>query len=407
MKLLHTSDWHLGKSLGNISRHLEQMAVLDEICQVAEREKVNAILIAGDLFDTFNPAVESVELFYRTLKRLANEGSRIVIAIAGNHDSPDRIESPDPLARECGIIFVGYPLTKVHPFTLSSGLSVARSDEGFIEIMVPRQEVPLRIVITPYANEKRLRSFLGIENPEEQLRTILQTRWQQICEKHCDSQGINILIAHLFLTAQGGEELSEPDDEKPILDIGGAQAIYTNNLPPQVQYVAVGHLHRRIVMQGENTPVIYSGSPLSYSLNDTEQSKSVTIVDLEPGKPAQHRRVELVSGKKVFRKLFKSVGETIAWLESNPNTLVELTMESDTYLTAEERKAIYSAHDGIVDIIPVINDADSGVSERVDSSSLSKSVEELFRDYFKHEMGQEPNEQMMGLLREVMKAEEA
>lgn len=406
MKILHTSDWHLGKSLGNISRHPEQIEVLNEICEIADRENVDAVLVAGDLFDTFNPPVESVELFYRTVKRLANGGKRVVVAIAGNHDSPERIETPEPLARECGIIFLGYPTTKVHPFSLPSGLAVTKSDEGFIEIMIPGYKSPLRIIITPYANEKRLRSYLGIENPEEMLRQILETKWTQTYEKYCDDKGVNILIAHLFMTSQSGEKLEEPDDEKPILDLGGAQAIFTNNLPNKIQYVALGHLHRRIVSSDDDPSVVYSGSPLSYSLSDLEPQKSVTLIDLEPVKLVKHRSINLISGKKVYRKTFQSVLDAITWLESNPNALVELTIQSDTYLTAEERKSIYSAHDGIVDIIPVVMNADLGIQTIVDPANLSKSVEELFKDYFKRETGQAPNVEIMSLLNEIMKVEE-
>ena len=407
MKILHTSDWHLGKSLGNISRHPEQVEVLNEICEIADQEKVDAVLIAGDLFDTFNPPVDSVELFYRTVKRLANNGKRVVVAIAGNHDSPERIESPDPLARECGIIFLGYPTTKVHPFSLPSGLAVTKSDEGFIEIAIPGQNTPLRILVTPYANERRLRSYLGTENSEEMLRQILETRWKQMYEKHCDDQGVNILIAHLFMTAQTGEKLEEPDDEKPILDLGGAQAIFRDNLPDKIQYVALGHLHRNIVSSHGDTPVVYSGSPLSYSLSDLEPHKSVTLIDLDSGKAAKQRSIELNSGRKVHRKTFLSVVDAITWLEANPKSLVELTIQSDTYLTAEERKSIYSAHDGIVEIIPIVLNAETADAPSIDAASLSKSVEELFRDYFKHQKGQEPNDQILSLLREVLKVEEA
>jgi exonuclease SbcD len=159
-------------------------------------------------------------------------------------------------------------------------------------------------------------------------------------------------------------------------------------------------------MMHGNTPVLYSGSPLSYSLSEAEQTKSVTIVDLEKGAPASQRQIELVSGKKVHRKLFTSVMDAIKWLEENPNTLVELTIESDTYLTAEERKLINAAHNFIVEIIPVVKNANAGATPDVDQSILLKSVEELFRDYFKHKMHQEPNEHIMSLLREVMKAEE-
>ena len=99
MKILHTADWHLGKKLETIPRIEEQKTVLEEICEIADREAVHAVLVAGDLFDTFNPSSEAEELLYKTLKRLSKNGRRAVIAIAGNHDSPKHIEAPDPLAR--------------------------------------------------------------------------------------------------------------------------------------------------------------------------------------------------------------------------------------------------------------------------------------------------------------------
>jgi exonuclease SbcD len=173
MKLLHTSDWHLGKRLDNFSRFDEQQAVMNEICEIAEREKVNAVIIAGDLFDTYNPPVEAVDLFYKTLKRLSDEGKRAVICIAGNHDSPERIEAPDPLARECGIIFAGLPETEVSPFELKNGMKVKKSDKGFLEAEVPGCSTLLRILLTPYVSEQRLKKYLGNENPEEKMRLIL------------------------------------------------------------------------------------------------------------------------------------------------------------------------------------------------------------------------------------------
>jgi exonuclease SbcD len=130
MRILHTSDWHLGKRLENFTRLEEQQSVLSEICEIADSEKVDAVIVAGDLFDTFNPPVEAIDLFYKTLKRLSNNGKRAVIAIAGNHDSPDRIEAPDPLARECGIFFAGYPASVIPVLELESGLKVIQSEPG-------------------------------------------------------------------------------------------------------------------------------------------------------------------------------------------------------------------------------------------------------------------------------------
>jgi exonuclease SbcD len=92
MKVLHT-DWHLGKNWIIFSFEEEQQRVMNEICDIADSQNTDVVIVAGDLFDTFNPPVEAVDLLYKTLKRLTNNGKRPVVA-AGNHDSPDRIDSP-------------------------------------------------------------------------------------------------------------------------------------------------------------------------------------------------------------------------------------------------------------------------------------------------------------------------
>ncbi|OFX57788.1 MAG: exonuclease sbcCD subunit D [Bacteroidetes bacterium GWB2_41_8] len=406
MKLLHTSDWHLGKRLEDFSRIEEQQAVLQEICEIAEREQVDAVLVAGDLFDTFNPPTEAVDLFYKTLKRLSNDGHRPVIAIAGNHDSPDRIEAPDPLARECGIIFAGYPNSVVPPFELESGLKVLRSEEGFLELQLPGITTPLRLLLTPYANEFRLKTYLGHENSEDELRTVLQERWQELAEKYCDNKGVNLLVTHLFVVKRGDELPEEPVDEKPILHVGGAQAIYTENIPNQIQYTAIGHLHRMHRVDSALCPVYYCGSPLSYSFAEANQKKYVLVVDAEPGKVATVQELELIKGKKLLRKRAEGIDEALLWLTENPDCLVELTMVTDTYLTAPERKQLSAAHDGIVTIIPEVKNASEFSGGNKKSIDLTKTMEELFADYFRHEKGQEPNEEVMKLFTEILAEEE-
>jgi exonuclease SbcD len=402
MKLLHTSDWHLGKRLEDFSRIEEQQAVLQEICEIADREQVDAVLVAGDLFDTINPPTEAVDLFYRTLKRLTNNGKRPVIAIAGNHDSPDRIEAPDPLARECGIIFAGYPNSIVPLFELESGLKVVKSEEGFLELQLPGSDVPLRLLLTPYANEFRLKTYLGHENSEEELRTVLQDKWQELSTKYCDEKGVNVLITHLFVMKKGEELSEEPADEKPILHVGGAQVIYSENIPTQIQYTAIGHLHRMNRIDSAPCPVYYSGSPLSYSFAEANQKKYVLLVDIEPGKDAHVREIELTKGKKLLRKRAEGMEEALQWLSENQDCLAELTMVTDTYLTAQERKRLSSAHNGIVTIIPEVKNAIGLSSGNRKSIDLTKNMEELFVDYFRHSKGQAPNEELMKLFSEIL-----
>jgi len=403
MKILHTSDWHLGKRLDNFSRFDEQQAVMNEICEIAEHEQVDVVIVAGDLFDTFNPPTEAIDLFYKTLKRLSNNGKRPVIAIAGNHDSPDRIEAPDPLARECGIVFSGFPGTKVPVFSLETGLKILQSEEGFIEIGLPENPVALRILLTPYANAIRFKTFLGEEDTEEELRNLLQRKWEQLATKYCDESGINLLMSHLFLMEEGGEIPEEPDDEKPILHVGGVQAVYTRNIPVQIQYTSLGHLHR---MHSPGRNVWYSGSPLSYSFAEAGQKKYVLLVDVEPGKPANVRELELTRGKKILRKRAEGIDDALLWLNENPDCLVELTMVTDTYLTAQERKQLSVAHNGIVTIIPEVKNTSDLVVGNKKSIDLTRTMEELFTDYFRHKKGQEPNDEILMLFREILAEED-
>lgn len=405
MRILHTSDWHLGKRLDDFSRMEEQREVLDEIVAIADRHDVDAVLVAGDLFDTFNPPTEATEMLYRYLKRLSRNGERPVVAIAGNHDSPDRIESPDPLARECGIIFIGYPNSVVPSFELDSGLKVLRSDEGAVELQLPRCAYPLRVLHTAYANEFRMKTYLGSDDDEQQLRAVLAERWQGQVQRYCDTEGVNVLLSHLFFIKEGDELPEEPDDEKPILHVGGAQAIFSANIPEGIQYVALGHLHRKQTVDSTPCPLVYSGSPLSYSFAEANQQKYVMLVDVEPNRPAEIVAEPLMSGRKLLRYRADGMEDALGWLREHGEALVELTLVSDTYITAQERKQLAEAHPRIISLIPEIQN-----SELLDAGSravdLSKTTEELFRDYFMREKGQQPSESFMSIFKEILAEEE-
>lgn len=405
MKILHTSDWHLGKRLEHFSRLDEQQQVLEEICSIADKEGADAVVIAGDLFDTYNPPTEAVDLFYKTVKKLSNNGTRPVIAIAGNHDSPDRIESPDPLARECGIVFIGYPDSVVPEFALDTGLKIRTGEPGFVEVQLPGTKTPLRVIHTSYANEFRLKQYLGNEDKEEQMRDLLGNSWRMLAEKHCNNKGVNILLSHLYFVREGSEKFEEPEEEKSILHVGGAQAIYSSKVPQQVQYVALGHLHRKQQVDNNPCPIMYAGSPLSYSFAEANQQKYVLLVDVGPGEKPIIKEIPLAKGKNLLRYKADSVEDAVQWLTENPNCLVELTIVSDTYLTANDRKMLQKVHDGIVTVIPEIKNTVMLTTKR-STVDLTKNINDLFRDYFFKAKGQEPNERIMQLFNEVKSGEE-
>ncbi len=408
MKILHTADWHLGKKLDNISRLDEQKAVLAEICTLADTHQVDAVLIAGDLFDNFNPSAEATELLYSTLHRLSNNGTRAVVAIAGNHDSPERIEVPDALARACGIIFVGYPNTQAKPFTTQGGIQVTHTDEGFIALALPQTSVPLRLILTPYANEIRLKSYLGITDTEASLREHLQQHWQKLADKYFDDKGINILMTHLFMMQKDGIQPEEPDDEKPILHIGGASAIYSENIPTQTQYVALGHLHRYQTVDTKPCPMIYASSPLAYSFSEANQTKYVVLLEAQPQQPIAYTALPLSAGKRLLRAKFEAVDDALAWLEAHQDAIVQITMVTNNYLESADKKRLMEAHPAMMSIIPEVKNQSTQQGTQGIVSLDGKSLEELFIEYFRNSKegkGQNPSESLLNLFKEVTSIE--
>jgi DNA repair protein SbcD/Mre11 len=405
MRLLHTADWHLGKRLQDFNRYEEQVAVLDEIIQIADEQDVDLVVVAGDLFDTFNPDPKAEDLLYSTLKRLSVGGRRAVVAIAGNHDNPHRLEAQDHFARECSIVLMGFPQTEFRPFDCD--IKILRSAPGFVELQLPSYEKPVRIILTPYANESRMRAYFGLLNVEDELRQHLQRHWSALANTYMDEEGINLLVGHLFMMKRGGEQPEESDDERSILQIGGASVIYTDMIPVQVQYTALGHLHRYQELGGGQGPVIYSSSPLAYSFAESDQQKYVVIVDAEPGQAVAVTPIPLKTGKRLLRPRFTQVAEAVEWLQQNPECFPEITMQTTAYLTSEERRQLQQAHPWLVNIVPDVRDVDVADEDVVGQSiDLTQSMEHLFTDYFKNKnKGQEPNERLRQLFHEILATE--
>ncbi|UFH54583.1 exonuclease SbcCD subunit D [Spirosoma sp. KNUC1025] len=406
MKILHTADWHIGKRLQDFQRLQEQRDVLTEIVQVADREDVDLVLVAGDLFDTFNPDPQAEDLLYSTLKRLTRGGRRTVVAIAGNHDNPDRIEAQDHFGRECGIIFAGFPQTEVQAHELSCEAKLLHAAPGFIELKLPRHNSPVRLILTPYANENRMRSYFGMTSLDDELRQSLKGHWETLADTYMDKKGINLLVAHLFMMKRGGIQPEESDDERSILQIGGASMVYTDMIPPQVQYVALGHLHRYQEMDGGPCPIIYSSSPLAYSFAEADQQKYVVLIEAVPKKAVTVTPIPLKTGKRLLRPKFKQVTEAVDWLTQNPNCYAEITLQTTTYLTSEERRQLQQAHTSLVTIIPDVRDVEKEEEETIPAIDLTQSIETLFTSYFKNRnKGQEPNGRLQQLFKEILATE--
>ncbi len=405
LKILHTADWHLGKRLQEYTRIAEQKLVLDEICQVADQEEVDLVLLAGDIFDAFNPSHESVELLYKTLRRLSKNGMRPVIAISGNHDSTQFVEAPDPLARELGILFYSRYDSIIPCGTLEGGLEITKSDTGFMELRLPKHDFPIRILLAPYANEVSLRTYLGEENREEAFRELLAQNWKTIADRYCDDKGVNLFMGHFFFMEEGSTipPDAEPESERPILHVGGTQSLFTQQLPHQIQYAALGHLHRYQTVSNAPCPVVYSSSPLAYSFSEADQEKNVVLIHAQPGQPVKYHPIALKQGRPLYRVSFDNLPDTLNWLENHPYCFVEVTYQTDDSIDAATRKAILKAHDGIVNLIPQLRHGAAGQPQaELRAEDLSRDMETLFRLFYISEKGQEPNAYLVDLFKEVL-----
>ncbi|GAA5224961.1 metallophosphoesterase family protein [Membranihabitans marinus] len=401
IKILHTADWHLGKKLEQFSRLEEQRQFVEEIISIAEEEEVDIVLVAGDLFDQFSPSTEAIELLYNALKRLSNRGQRPVIAIAGNHDSPDRIEVSDPLAKACGILMIGHPHVEVDLVDNGDKWRISKSAPGFLEIEWDHISVPLRLIHTPYVNEYRIKTFLGVEDVSTEMRQYLAKDWNHLAQTFCDESGVNILMTHLFVMERGSTMTEEPEGEKPIV-IGNAAVVYSDNLPDNIQYAALGHLHRYQHIKGQSYPIVYSSSPLAYSFAEAGQQKQVVLIEARPQQDVVVRPRALSSGKILHRKRFSDIDKCVEWLESNPDTLVELTIQSDDYLTAQDRKRLYNAHRGIVTLVPDVKLAGQNTDSAKSTLRLDQSMNTLFAQFFEYKIGQRPSKDIMEVFSELL-----
>lgn len=283
MRFLHTADWHVGKKLGRISRSAEFEAVLDELVLIARDQKVDAVLVAGDLWDRALPPLESIELVVDALIRLAEASGR-VIAIPGNHDSPALFQLLARLLESRGVVLAPRIL---HP-----------SKGGIVEVVSRDRAQSASIGVFPFLHEAQVIEDL-MSDSEDWYKSYADRvrRISAALSSGFNPSSIGILMAHYFI------EGSEVGGGERMIHIGAQYAATAQSIPPGASYVALGHIHKPQQIPGTTLPAWYSGSLLQLDFAERTHNKQVVIVDAKPGIPAKAKAIELASGRKLIRVL--------------------------------------------------------------------------------------------------------
>ncbi|MCF6409274.1 exonuclease SbcCD subunit D [Pseudalkalibacillus salsuginis] len=382
MRLLHTADWHLGRTLEGRDRLSEQEQFLEELCGIVEDQKVDVVLMAGDVFDTVNPPAAAEQLFYESMAKLTKNQKCKVIIIAGNHDNPDRLSASGPLAALHGISILGYPTIQPISFGIES------TGER------------LKLAGLPYPSESRLKEILTESFDEEALRNAYDIRIEKLFEELCcnfDASSVNIAMSHIYVA--GGRE---SESERPI-QVGGAYTVSANALPSKAQYIALGHLHRPQSIHRTSSLARYSGSPLCYSFSEAGQSKSVTILDIAPGSEPNMEELHLSCGKPLVRwKAEDGLAQVHRWLDEkkDTNAWIDLEVHLKDTLSMEQIHHLRNAHKGFIHIRPVFEEM-NGMDRDKRTSDLP--IDELFKRFYERQTnGGTPDEATVTLFMELI-----
>ncbi|ABR50249.1 nuclease SbcCD, D subunit [Alkaliphilus metalliredigens QYMF] len=400
MKILHTSDWHLGKTLEGNSRLAEQERFLEELVTIVNEKEIDLILVAGDIYDTSNPPAQAERLFYDSVKKLSANGQRPIIIVAGNHDNPDRLVAASPLAYEHGVVLLGKPKSIVEIGKYGT-FEIVDSGEGFLEIDLKGERVV--ILTLPYPSEQRLNELLSEELAEDARRKSYSARigeiFSNLSEKHREDT-INLAISHLFV--MGGEEVGS---ERPI-QLGGSLTVDANHLPQRAHYVALGHLHKpqKVVGSGK-IKAYYSGSPIEYSKKEVHYSKSVYVVEVNLGLDTKVEEVYLKNYKPIEVWKCKGIKEALIRCEEDGerDIWVYLEIQTDRVMTQSEIKEMKKLRPHIVEIKPVFQEMDREEEELEDMTTMR--IEDLFKDYYIYKNGVHPTEELMDLFSEIAQGE--
>ena len=273
MRFLHTSDWHVGRRIRGRDRSAEHRAVLSELIEKADEHRVDATLVAGDIFDTASPSPVAEEIVWKTLLSLADIAP--VLVVAGNHDNPARLDAVAPMLQRADVTVVGRPRPA--------------SEGGVVEVG------EAKVALLPFVSQRgivKIADIMGADPDEhagryeDRMRAVVEALTETM-----DAETVNVLVSHLTVHGAG-----TGGGERGAHIFG--YAIPAGLFPSHLSFVALGHLHRQQKMPHASS-VWYSGSPLQLDFGEVSDQKGALLVEAQPGKPASVTEIPLSAGRRL------------------------------------------------------------------------------------------------------------
>jgi len=292
MKILHTSDWHLGRTLySKKERQEEHKAFLEWLLKTIHEEKINLLLIAGDVFDTASPSSSSQKIYYDFLVQVRNSGCKQVIIVGGNHDSPSFLNAPKEILSALNVTVIGNVGTHI--------------EDEIVVVRDAQNEPALIVCAVPFLRERDISRFAEGETYADRSKRInenIQKHYEEIAaiaEKKRETLGRKIpIVVTGHLSVSGGKR--DADDGVRETYIGNIEAIGIDIFPKTFDYVALGHYHISSKMKHH---IRYSGSPIPMGFGEANQKKVVYVIDFEDQMNIETKEIP------VFQKLESIVGD--------------------------------------------------------------------------------------------------
>ena len=279
IRILHTADWHLGQTFFGYDRTQEHEHFLDWLAGVLTKNKIDVLIVAGDVFDVSNPSAASQRMFYRFIHRVTTENPRLqLVVVAGNHDSAARLESPLPLLQEMRTEIKG----------------IVRKQNGkidyenlLVELKNAAGEVEALCLAVPFLRQGDYPVVETEGNPyAEGVKELYARLLKYALKKRTDGQAL-VAVGHLLAT---GSEIAEKDHSERII-IGGLESVSPESFPEQIVYTALGHIHKAQRVSGREN-IRYAGSPLPMSFAEKHYHHGVVKVTLDEGWAVEIEKLE-------------------------------------------------------------------------------------------------------------------